>query len=179
MPDPFKARPVSGEIMTGPGAETGRPFGATRNDRHGIMEAEFETLRPVTGFYGLSGGAANAPEGVGLLRNESRPDHRERGGFAFWMTGAALIILAFLASGGYILVNGGRHGPSAESRASESFHTASVSLADREGQEGSFKPDFLGTSEERVKSQGSFVFSDTLDGPKDEGKSVSSSFSKE
>lgn len=177
MHDPFNARPVSGEIMTSAAAgPVGSP--AMRNDRHEFIEAEFETLHSETGISRFRRGPAKAPESVALLRNTAREGVRqgERGGFAFWMAGAAFVILTFLASGGYLSTGGGRPAP-----ASDGKEAASVPPPDAgaEAQGGPIKPHFLGTREDGMRSRGSFVFSDSLEASKDGEKSVSLSFGEE
>ncbi|HVW56339.1 MAG TPA: hypothetical protein VHC00_11695 [Rhizobiaceae bacterium] len=182
MHDSFKARPVSGEIMTDDIANAGIPVSMERDDRRDILEAEFETIRPKR-EPGFRKAPVNAPEGIELLRDGSRlaPARSEHGGFAFWAVGVILVVMAFLASGGYVLMSGGGSGSPARGERNESFHAASTRLRDIDAKryDGPAESHFLGTSGGGVKSLGSFVFSDSLEAPKDGGKSVSTSFDEE
>jgi len=180
MHDPLKARPVSGEIMARRVAGTESPFGVTPRVRHDIVEAEFETIRPEAGSCGFRGGSANVPEGIGVLTRNAKQArmHDERGGFAFWMTGAILVLAAFLAFGGYGLLNGERPGSSLE-RSQRLPASIPLRASGAEAQGDPVKPHFLGTSGHGLKSQGSFVFSEGLEVPKDRSKSVSISFVEE
>lgn len=183
MYDPFKARPVSGEIMTDAVADTGPPPRITPEDRGDIFEAEFETVRSETGRRGFRGAPENAPEGIELLRNGVRQAcaRSERGSIAFWAVGIVLVVMAFLASGGYVLMRSGGSGALPKGEPSESLHTASLPVPDAgaERHDGPAEPHFLGTSADSVKSRGSFVFSDRLEPPKDGEQSVSNSFGEE
>jgi hypothetical protein len=126
---------------------------------------------------------ANTPKGVALLRSGGRQDHSQgrRGGLAFWAMGAILVTVAFLASGGYVLMGGSNPRPAAGYERSDGIHTARISSSkiEAEAREGSEASHFLGTSADQAKAQGSFVFSDALEPPKDREKSVSISYGEE
>ena len=118
MNDASKARPVSGEIMTGAAASTS--FSANRSCA-GIIDAEFETVTPASSDFARqrpSGRAASgsadtdftthAPElpGLGVLKRAevSEGRHRQPGGPAFWTFGLCLVAAAFWISGGHALL---------------------------------------------------------------------------
>lgn len=97
-----KARPVSGEIMTGDGDRGGAPA------RSGFTEAEIVSERPTQPQMPRPAGAEPAMEGMDLLKAHSAPVAAVRnpvhGGPLFWTTGLALVALAFWISGGHALV---------------------------------------------------------------------------
>jgi len=199
MHDSLKACPVSGEIMAGTATTTARRHGLARDGRRDVVEAEFETVRPDAPLQGFRDPRAKAPEGIEFLQKRSKwhgtgkmeyirkaeksgkaPGTRWAG-FVFWMAGAALVTLAFLISGGSVLVGGTRLGLPSGAGLNDNFHTAGIPVqaADSKAHGGSPGDHFLGTSADRTQAGGSFVFSDQLETPKDRGKSTSISFSKE
>jgi hypothetical protein len=112
MADDFKARPVSGEIMTAARSGGDMPREAPAGD---IVDAEFETVAP-----GKPPRPAKAPEpapiivaeappvqGMDTLRRAETPGRAPqggRGGPAFWIVGFATVALAFWVSGGHALL---------------------------------------------------------------------------
>jgi len=114
MADAWKARPVSGEIMTAARAAAARPrAGAGIADD--IVDAEFETLVPEIGpAERTEAGARPAfvPDvppvhGMDMLRRaeaEPKPNRPRRGGPFFWLVGLTLAAAAFWVSGGHALV---------------------------------------------------------------------------
>lgn len=95
-----KARPVSGEIMTD--APSPRP--EMRQD--GVADAEFETVGESREPKSRQFMAPPAATGMDFLKQDAEPGVKERqpGGPLFWMTGIALIALAFWISGGHAFV---------------------------------------------------------------------------
>src|SRR4051812_12327607 len=112
MPDERYARPVSGEIMTAPVAETalGMPLAALAD----IVDAQFETVRPAAPVAtrpsrpSISIGTTTAPaQGLDTLRKANAAARRRgpvRGGPVFWTVGLGLAAGAFWVSGGHALV---------------------------------------------------------------------------
>jgi hypothetical protein len=115
MNEASKARPVSGEIMTGAAASA--PVPPIRRD---VIDAEFETVTSASpeaprqpsdfvgsGFAGVAF-AAQAPEASGLdiLKRTEIPAQlrRQPGGPAFWGFGLCLVAAAFWISGGHALL---------------------------------------------------------------------------
>jgi hypothetical protein len=199
MHDPFNACPVSGEIMTDAAAAPPGRRGIARGGRRDIVEAEFETIRPDAPPHGLHNRPARAAERIErpqkrteLRGNEKMRHLREwkKGGeapgggwstFAFWMAGAALVTMAFLFSGGSALIGGTSLTLPSGAGLNDNFHTAGIPgrTAGSKAHGRSPAVHFLGTSGDRAQAQGSFVFSDQLEPPKDKGKSASISFSEE
>lgn len=110
MADARKARPVSGEIMAGPGRDTSAQ--SLRPNPADIIDAEFEvvaTARP----RAESADAQNARPhhrsmsgGMDMLRAVAprRASAAMRGGPMFWATGISLAAMAFWISGGHAVV---------------------------------------------------------------------------
>jgi hypothetical protein len=116
MADQLKARPVSGEIMTGPRA---RPDGdgAARLDAVAsgdIVDADYMTL-PRSPSDADQAQSYRAPpseppssHGMGMLRRaDPEPVRRfsKQGGPAFWAAGIGLASAAFWVSGGHALIS--------------------------------------------------------------------------
>lgn len=93
-----KARPVSGEIMTGPGGA--RPERATD-----FTDAEFETVdRQRESAQEAAEPVRHAPaDGMEMLR-AAPPARPRRGGPVFWLCGLAIVAATFWGSGGHALV---------------------------------------------------------------------------
>lgn len=117
MDDPLKARPVSGEIMTGAALDTPlKQFQSAAEPTNDVVDADYEIVRPVSRDDLKSSGAAvsaaplavtsSAPAGMAMLRegNATAMRKAERGGPLFWIAGAVLIVGAFWVSGGHALV---------------------------------------------------------------------------
>lgn len=121
MADRQSARPVSGEIMTGPedrlsaAAAFGQPVSPAD-----VVDADYEVLprfgrrdnsRQVpNGIAASADNAAAAAQGMNMLRapeTASAPSFAtKRGGPIFWTTGACAVFAAFWISGGHVLVRG-------------------------------------------------------------------------
>lgn len=116
MADQLKARPVSGEIMTGP---QDRPDAglAVRLDTAisgDIVDADFVTL-PRSSSAEYQAPLQSAPtigqpsaDGMDMLRKADSPPTRpfaQRGGPAFWVVGTGLAAAAFWIAGGHALVS--------------------------------------------------------------------------
>lgn len=117
MDDPLKARPVSGEIMTGAALDTPlKQFQSAAEPTKDVVDADYEIVRPVSREDPKSTAAAvvaaphatasPAPAGMAMLRDENATAaHKtERGGPLFWIAGAVLVVGAFWVSGGHALV---------------------------------------------------------------------------
>jgi hypothetical protein len=97
MNDASKARPVSGEIMTG--ETVAAPFAARTGQS--FIEAEFETLAPSLepAAPRQADFAASRTEvpGLGVLKRPDVPasGRRQPGGPAFWTFGLCLVAAAF------------------------------------------------------------------------------------
>jgi hypothetical protein len=116
MADQLKARPVSGEIMTGP---QGRPDagGTVRLDAAmsgDILDADFVTLPrhpPTESQESLQSrpfGEQPSTDGMDMLRKAGSEPTRlfaQRGGPAFWGIGTGIAAAAFWISGGHALVS--------------------------------------------------------------------------
>jgi hypothetical protein len=107
MNEAWKARPVSGEIMTDAAAPGAR---ASMREPSEIIDAEFETLAPAASVKDRPPFrfAAEAPEiaGLDVLKRAEAPPHSrgEPGGPAFWFAGFALVAASFWVSGGHALL---------------------------------------------------------------------------
>lgn len=101
MSEDDKARPVSGEIMTGGSAQA-----PARRETADFTDAEYETVatgrEPPTASFAEAEPAA----GMDFLRAGAKAveDGPTRGGPLFWMAGLTLVVLAFWVSGGHALV---------------------------------------------------------------------------
>ena len=116
MDDPLKARPVSGEIMTGASLDTPlKQVQASPELADDVVDADYEVVRPVTreGLTAAGNHAAAphtiapaAPAGIAMLRENNAAAARKaaRGGPLFWIAGAVLVVGAFWVSGGHALV---------------------------------------------------------------------------
>lgn len=110
-----RARPVSGEIMSGPGPRAPKP--PAGGD---VSDAQYETVAaagdaPRQARFAPAGAAAG-PAGMDFLKDTpprapGAPEGGRRGGVLFWATGLAAVALAFWMSGGHALIGGG--GPAA------------------------------------------------------------------
>jgi len=100
MNEDDKARPVSGEIMTG------TPATRTHVEREGFADADFETVTPRFPPRRKTPAQPASPEGMDFLKRASKPQRSsgQPGGALFWTTGVALVFLAFWISGGHAFV---------------------------------------------------------------------------
>ncbi len=108
MAKPSTARPVSGEIMTGGPTIGSFAFGHSRED---VVDAEYMDIAaaPVVAGSGRSGWlrADQDVDGLAILSSRAEPQRfgfSERGGLAFWISGATLAAAAFWISGGHSAV---------------------------------------------------------------------------
>ena len=113
MNEASKARPVSGEIMTGSPASAS--FSPIRRD---VIDAEFETVDPASrgeatprpsdfpGRGAAVAGAASETSSLDILKRAEAPPRprRQSGGPAFWAFGLCLVAAAFWISGGHALL---------------------------------------------------------------------------
>jgi hypothetical protein len=110
MNEASKARPVSGEIMTGAAASA--PFPPIRQD---VIDAEFETVasaptggapRQPSDFVAVLTAQAREISGLDVLKRAGVPaePRRQPGGPAFWAFGLCLVVAAFWISGGHALL---------------------------------------------------------------------------
>jgi hypothetical protein len=101
MDEHDKARPVSGEIMTG---DPGRASISARQD---FTDAEIVSVEPARRDSPTALPPAH-PEGMDFLKAPAVPARDERtqthGGPLFWAVGLAMVGLAFWVSGGHALV---------------------------------------------------------------------------
>jgi hypothetical protein len=106
MADERTARPVSGEIMTGP-ATNAAPERVIF-DAADIVDADYVVLPRFA-----AAPAARMPQipstpsigGMGMLRKpEATPSRPSRGGPAFWIAGVGIALISFWVSGGHALV---------------------------------------------------------------------------
>ncbi|TIR23185.1 MAG: hypothetical protein E5X34_13950 [Mesorhizobium sp.] len=106
------ARPVSGEIMTGP-ATNAAPERAMSNAAD-IVDADYVVLPRFGAHPERSPPQPQIPptpsiEGMGMLRRpEPAPSRPSRGGPMFWIAGVGIALASFWVSGGHALV---RHSP--------------------------------------------------------------------
>ncbi len=116
MADQLKARPFSGEIMTGPKARPVDGMAAAFDAAGDIVDADFVTLPPGLTTRDTPPLSSSPPPaqpatppglgGMGMLRKaEARPARpfSKRGGPAFWAVGACLAATAFWIAGGHAL----------------------------------------------------------------------------
>lgn len=113
MADRASARPVSGEIMTGPSAPFAREPNPAVSD---IIDADYEVLSgPIQADGdGFAATASQVPlrapgspalEGMAMLRPAGAPRaFSVRGGPLFWGVGLAAALTAFWVSGGHAVV---------------------------------------------------------------------------
>jgi len=113
-----RARPVSGEIMSG-GIVPGASGSGARPHRSGdAADAQYETLSPRRDEAGSPprfAGASATVTGMDFLKEGAAAAERgaRRGGPLFWAFGLFLVALAFWVSGGHAFVAGGAPGPAA------------------------------------------------------------------
>lgn len=120
-----KARPVSGEIMSGAPARTPAPLAGD------VSDAQYETVSVAGGEPAPRFDRAPAPEkgaaaGMDFLKAGAAGTGRGRGGPLFWACGLLLVALAFWISGGHALVGRGAPGPAAQAPAGSALHIAGV-----------------------------------------------------
>lgn len=108
-----KARPVSGEIMSG--SMSGSQPRAPRPQPGGdVSDAQYETVSPAADApqarFAAAGTASDAsgPAGMDFLKDKApaAPQGARRGGVLFWATGLLAVALAFWVSGGHALFGG-------------------------------------------------------------------------
>jgi hypothetical protein len=106
MADDRTARPVSGEIMTGPATNAAPErafFGAAD-----IVDADYVVLPRFAAAPAAPPPqipATPAIEGMGMLRKpEAVPPRSSRGGPLFWIAGIGIALASFWVSGGHALV---------------------------------------------------------------------------
>ncbi|WP_378948264.1 hypothetical protein [Mesorhizobium sp. ANAO-SY3R2] len=110
MADARKARPVSGEIMAGPGRDTSAQ--SLRPDPADVIDADFEVValsRPrgeSTDGHNLHSRHKPTAGGMDMLRaiTPQRPSVAMRGGPIFWFAGISLAAMVFWTSGGHAIV---------------------------------------------------------------------------
>lgn len=106
MTEHDKARPLSGEIMTG-ASGSGRAAPA-----HAFTDVQFETVSRERADAAAGEQRATSPRedvrGFDMLRPQDGPDarreHTRRAGPAFWLAGLVIVFGAFWVSGGHALV---------------------------------------------------------------------------
>ncbi|QPC90677.1 hypothetical protein [Mesorhizobium sp. INR15] len=112
MAEDRTARPVSGEIMTGPAANAA-PGHFMRGSAGDVVDADYEVLpRGVPDVEPVSQPPLRVIvtppiEGMDMLRKPEAPAERApapRGGPIFWIAGIGLALAAFWVSGGHALV---------------------------------------------------------------------------
>ena len=111
MADERRARPVSGEIMTGMASDSG-PERNRREMAGDIVDADYETLpRIAVGAVPVQSPRAAVPaptvEGMEMLRRQDAAPVRGAslpGGPIFWIAGVVADLAAFWISGGHALV---------------------------------------------------------------------------
>lgn len=121
-----KARPVSGEIMSG--AQPREPKPQAGDD---VSDAQYETVSPAPDalqarFTQADTTSTANPAGMDFLKNKApgTPQGTRRGGVLFWAIGLLAVALAFWISGGHALIGSG--GPAAVAPASTPLHIADV-----------------------------------------------------
>ena len=97
-----RARPVSGEIMSGGPARGTKPH----EPRDDVADAQYETLPPAGGDaparFAESGAA---PSGMDFLKTGAAAERgARRGGPLFWLFGLVAVGVAFWVAGGHALV---------------------------------------------------------------------------
>lgn len=101
-----RARPVSGEIMSG-----GAPQGSGPWPQGDVDDAHYETVSPRARGGGAQprfSTAEPAATGMDFLKTAAATGRgRQRGGPLFWMVSAVLVALAFWFSGGHAFFTGG------------------------------------------------------------------------
>lgn len=117
-----RARPVSGEIMSGGPARGTKPH----EPRDDVADAQYETLPSAGGDaparFAESGAA---PTGMDFLKTGAAAERgARRGGPLFWLFGLALVALAFWIAGGHALL--GEGGLPAPAAAKAPLHIADV-----------------------------------------------------
>ncbi len=121
-----KARPVSGEIMSG--TQPREPKPQAGDD---VSDAQYETISPAADApqarFEKAGAANNAaePAGMDFLKNKASgaPAGTRRGGVLFWAAGLLAVVLAFWISGGHALIGSG---PADVAPAKTPLHIADV-----------------------------------------------------
>lgn len=109
MADARRARPVSGEIMTGRAAVSGHAVSADALD---VIDADYEVLPPAARPASAARtaarvGAMPSVGGMDMLRKPETAPARTRatrGGPLFWIAGVGVALAAFWVSGGDSLV---------------------------------------------------------------------------
>ncbi|MCO5145550.1 MAG: hypothetical protein M9895_05145 [Aquamicrobium sp.] len=122
-----KARPVSGEIMSG--TQPREPKPQAGGD---VSDAQYETVSPAADApharSAQAGAASNAagPAGMDFLKNKTpgASQGTRRGGVLFWAAGLLAVALAFWISGGHALIGSG--GPAEIAPAKTPLHIADV-----------------------------------------------------
>jgi hypothetical protein len=111
MHEAWKARPVSGEIMTDGPADAAPVAGDWSAAAGPVIDAEYETLttgRPAPAVSPSVPPAALPPAGLEVLKRDEPGGVKEpprRGSPLFWAVGLMLAAAAFWASGGHALVD--------------------------------------------------------------------------
>ena len=105
-----RARPVSGEIMSGPAPRAPKPRGDDD-----VSDAQYETVSPAgeapPARFAPARTTDNAasPAGMDFLKEKApaAPQGTRRGGVLFWAAGLVAVALAFWMSGGHALIGSG------------------------------------------------------------------------
>ena len=120
-----RARPVSGEIMSGGPARQPRPH--ANGD---IADAQYETVAPAHGEAPPArfAGKAAAVSGMDFLKTRAMAAERgaRRGGPLFWAFALFLVALAFWISGGHALIGRGEPAAPQPVAAQGPLHIADV-----------------------------------------------------
>lgn len=98
MNEDDKARPVSGEIMTDGAASRARARA------QGFSDAEYEPVGLPEQSSNRSFATSSPRGGMDFLKEKQTAPADNSGGPLFWITGLALVVLAFWVSGGHDLV---------------------------------------------------------------------------
>lgn len=119
-----RARPVSGEIMSGGPARDTAPRAAP--GAGDVSDAQYETLAPSNGTAQDRFAGATVPSsGMDFLKTGAASERgRRHGGPLFWLFGLALVALAFWIAGGHALL--GEGGLPAPAAAKAPLHIADV-----------------------------------------------------
>ena len=202
MNEDDKARPVSGEIMTGP------PAARDRAQREGFSDAEYETVEPgASPVRKAAVETATTPAGMDFLKQapSARTLRGQPGGVLFWTTGVALVALAFWISGGHAVVRQMMLPPQTQAQPAlriadvrsrvERHNGRDVVFVDGSAENHDGKPQilpgieivvfandgtstryFLGTNETELKPGGRYAFSSRLEAPTNGVKTVAVTF---
>lgn len=202
MSERDKARPVSGEIMTG-------ASGVTGPSRDNFSEAEVVSVEPPRHGKSTTPSPQPSAEGMDVLKASATPPSSSvqgsRGGPLFWTTGLALVALAFWVSGGHALVRQSLPAIGAEQRDSlrivgvtskvenrdgrdillvsgevrnsgrdaETMRPIEITVVDQAGRATRY---FLGTRADDLAPGNRYSFSSRIEAPRNGVKSVSVSF---